>query len=211
MRTKSILCVAYLLVGFACIAPQTHLLEPKPPKDLIEQLWKRARLGELLTPEGWRHLATIYAQPNLHPGNDVVLVYSDDYAVNLVSIDADTAVVDVDYADMGRINPSLSYAPPPVTIAHKTSFRYRLSLVPSQIVTYGADGKTVLKVEENPRIKMWRIDGSQLEFPPGAGSAKPWTTVNGAIRYVLEMREKAIEPAIKKNADDTLARLLKLH
>jgi hypothetical protein len=35
--------------------------------------------------------------------------------------------------------------------------------------------------------------------------------VNTAIRYVLEKREKATDPVIRKNADETLARLLKLH
>jgi hypothetical protein len=39
----------------------------------------------------------------------------------------------------------------------------------------------------------------------------PWTMVNTAIRYVLEKRKKAIDPAIRKNTDETLRRLLKLH
>jgi hypothetical protein len=35
--------------------------------------------------------------------------------------------------------------------------------------------------------------------------------VNAAIRYVLEMRNKTNDPIIKKNADETLAILLKMH
>jgi hypothetical protein len=45
----------------------------------------------------------------------------------------------------------------------------------------------------------------QIEGPQGA----PWTTVNTAIRYVLEMRAKAKDPQIKRNADDTIGQLLK--
>jgi hypothetical protein len=47
----------------------------------------------------------------------------------------------------------------------------------------------------------------QIKEPIGL----PWTTVNTAIRYVLEKREKATNPAIRKNADETLARRLKWH
>jgi hypothetical protein len=51
-------------------------------------------------------------------------------------------------------------------------------------------------------VTYWKVKGS-----PG----DPWTTVNTAIRYALEMREKATHPAIKKNADQTIAKLLRLH
>ena len=39
----------------------------------------------------------------------------------------------------------------------------------------------------------------------------PWTTVSTAVRYVLEMRDNTADPTIKKNADETLAQILKLH
>ena len=47
----------------------------------------------------------------------------------------------------------------------------------------------------------------QIEKTP----ALAWTTVNTAIRYVLEMRIKTNDPSIKKNADETLEKLLKRH
>ena len=50
---------------------------------------------------------------------------------------------------------------------------------------------------------MERIEGSPL-WPP-------WTTVNTAIRYVLEQKAKATDAAVKKNADETIEAMLALH
>ena len=47
----------------------------------------------------------------------------------------------------------------------------------------------------------------QIEKTP----AFRWTTVNTAIRYVLELRAKSHDPSIRKNADETLEKLLKRH
>ncbi len=48
----------------------------------------------------------------------------------------------------------------------------------------------------------WKIEDSPSE---------EWTTVNAAIRYVTEMRDKATDPAIKKDAEETLTKLKSLH
>ena len=47
----------------------------------------------------------------------------------------------------------------------------------------------------------WRIDCSERAL---------WVDVDAAIHYVTQLRDKTIDPAIKKNADQTLAKLLKL-
>jgi hypothetical protein len=69
---------------------------------------------------------------------------------------------------------------------------------PTPFPVFQADGKG----EERPGSVEW-----QIREPMGL----PWTTVNTAIRYVLEKREKATDSAIRKNADETIARLLKWH
>jgi hypothetical protein len=48
----------------------------------------------------------------------------------------------------------------------------------------------------------WKIDGT---------SDKIWLTVDTAIRYVIQKRDKATDGTIKKNADQTLVKLQGLH
>lgn len=65
---------------------------------------------------------------------------------------------------------------------------------------YGPDGKTL--IEKRPTgVHVWMIKAAQ---------GPPVTTVNTAIRYALEMREKTSDRAGKENADQTLAQRLKL-
>jgi len=81
----------------------------------------------------------------------------------------------------------------------KKGFLYHLVAVPAYSTMHSSDGK----VSKKPvGARFWQIQG-----PPGA----PWTTVNTAIWYVLEMRAKTADPVIKKNVDQTLAELMTLH
>jgi hypothetical protein len=48
----------------------------------------------------------------------------------------------------------------------------------------------------------WKIEGPLPE---------PLVTVDKAIRYLTELRDKSPDPVIKKNADHTLAKLKSLH
>jgi hypothetical protein len=109
--------------------------------------------------------------------------------------------VDLGYFDMGKIDSELRYTPSQKTEFMKMAFRYHMVAVPAYLGIYGPDGKTL--VEKRPvGYRVWKIEGS-----PGT----PWTTVNTAIRYVLEVREKTTDPAVKKNGDQTLATLMLLH
>ncbi len=109
--------------------------------------------------------------------------------------------MEVGYFDMGKIDGALRYTPSPKAQFMKTSFLYHMVAVPECLKIYAPDGKTV--VEKRPvGYRVWQIQGS-----PGP----PLTTANTAIRYVLEMRDKTTDPAIKKNADQTLAKLSRLH
>ena len=39
----------------------------------------------------------------------------------------------------------------------------------------------------------------------------PWATVDGASHFVTAMRDKSKDPAVTKNADETLIKLAALH
>jgi hypothetical protein len=112
----------------------------------------------------------------------------------------DAAEVDLGYFAIGKIDSALRYTNTPSKYM-KTGFAYHLIPVPSYQEMMGPDGKTL--IEKRPvGYREWQIQGS-LD--------SQWTTVNTAIRYVLEKRDKAIDPTIKKNADRTLAMLLQMH
>lgn len=107
----------------------------------------------------------------------------------------------VDFVDMGQIDSALKYVPPSKTDAIKTAVIYHFVLVPMYSMMYGSDGKTIISRQATGSYA-WQIEGQP---------APPWTTVNTAIRYVLEIRNRTTDPRIRKNADVTLSRLLELH
>jgi hypothetical protein len=186
----------------------------KSPQQVVEELWKVATQGTLLTPEGWNKTARGFADyPVPSPGSTVVpnprspqktiLVMSNDWGVLDCTINGNSAKVVVEYYDAGRIDPMLRYSPgkDPGPMG-KTAMLFTLVFAPVRYPSFRSEGN-VLKVDKivtGPAA--W-----QLEKTP----AQPWTTVNTAIRYVLEMRAKTNDPSIKKDADETLKKLLKRH
>ncbi len=172
-------------------------IEERSNTEVVDEVGRLATQGELLTPEGWDRACRFFTKPTPFPGNKVILVVSNELApVFLLSSKNDEANVGLEYRPMGQIDPELRYTSPPRTDAIKTGFLYHLVGV-----LYGPDGKTLVD-KEPAAYRVWQIQGS-----PGP----PWTTVNTAIRYVLEMRDKTTDPTIKKNADRTLAKLKQLH
>jgi hypothetical protein len=117
-----------------------------------------------------------------------------------VKIEGDTADIIVGYSDKGTIDSALRYSPAAKTDAIKTSAFYHLVMVPTYAIMYAPDGKTVIS-KKPTGSRIWQIQGSP---------SPPWTTVNTAIRYVLEMKNKAADPSVRRNADQTLSSLLKL-
>jgi hypothetical protein len=67
---------------------------------------------------------------------------------------------------------------------------------------YGPDGKTKVGDRVIPGTHVWMIYGSLDQ---------PWTTVNTAIRYVLEKRDKTKDSELINNANRTLDILKTLH
>ncbi|SRR5260370_260466 len=136
------------------------------------------------------------------PPTKEFIVRSNYYWVEHTSTKGNTAEVSVECEDEGRIDSALRYTPPPKARFEGQIFIiHHLVLGPTPMRWYGPDGKTLIQ-EKMTGPEEWRIEG-----PPGP----PWTTVNTAIRYVLEMRDKATDPILKKNADKTLAILLQHH
>jgi hypothetical protein len=177
------------------------------PRTVVEQLWMMATQGDLLTPEGWDKAAkSLFLDPKPTPGNRVILIVSNEWGLPGEEINGGKATVYMGYEDAGQIDSKLRYTAPKSGNWTKTGMSYRLLLVPTYAIFYAPDGRTVM--EKKPTgCHAW-----QIQNPSGPSvQGPPWTTVNTAIRYVLEMRAKTDDPAIKKNADETLEKLLRRH
>lgn len=199
MKRLFIALVAYSIVGATAQSPIGSGLSPK---DVVERLWKLGTEGELLTPDGWNRASGLFVKHEAFPANGSVRIVSNNWGVDHSSVTGDTAEVDMGYTDAGTIDASLKYSPPPKTGFYKTAMVFHLVFAPTHWTMFKSDGKEITGKEERAGPMEW-----QIREP----AVLPWTTVNTAVRYVFEKREKAIDPTIRKNADETLGRLLKLH
>jgi hypothetical protein len=173
----------------------------KSPEEVVKQLWSFATQGQLLTAEGWKQASGLFTHPDTTYDTETIWVASNDWAPGYGAITGDTAEVNMGYADAGKIDSSLRYIPPKSSRFFKVEMSYRLVLAPMHQTAYKKDGTTAAREITGPPV--WQIDGSQ-----GAPRGMRWTTVNTAIRYVLEMRAKTTDSIIKKNADNTIAALM---
>jgi len=100
----------------------------------------------------------------------------------------------------GTIDAALRFIPAPKTDDIKEWEGYSLVFAPEHFRRI-ENGKLV-QHEQTGKYKSWQI-AHPLDVP--------FTTVNTAIRYVLEKREKTTDPVVKQNADKTLTALMKLN
>ncbi|HEX5423453.1 MAG TPA: hypothetical protein VFW94_07885 [Candidatus Acidoferrales bacterium] len=174
--------------------------------DTIYELWNMAASGRLLNRRGWEFAARYYfSKPSPWSSDGSFQVVTDYWTVTYDRCAGDTllgkvlgddeAVVSV-ISHWGRkpglIDSELRFTPPPQSSVYETGIGYHLVLTTLDVST--SPGET-------PQ-KRWRIQGPP---PP------PFATVTAAIRYVLERRAETKDPMVRKNADETLAQLLKLH
>ena len=196
------LLIALIACSVIAATAQSPLGSGLSPKDVVARLWKDATEGELLTPDGWNKASQFFVEHKAFPANGSVKIVSNNWELGHSSISNDTAEVDVEYMDAGTVDASLRYSPPPQTGFYKAAMVFHLVFAPTHWTMFKSDGKTIIGKEERIGPAEW-----QIQEPAGL----PWTTVNTAIRYVLEKREKTSDPTTRKNADETLSRLLTLH
>jgi hypothetical protein len=177
-------------------------IEGRSPNEVVDELWRMATQGELLTPDGWRRAGGFFTKPTPYLDNKVVQVRSNYWGPAAVTnSNNQRAEVFLGYLDLGKIDSALRYSDAPEPHYMKMAMNYRLVSVPGYIFTHGPDGKTLLYKKPTGKCG-WQIEG---------GPGPQWATVNTAIRYVLEARDRAHDEAIRKNADQTLSKLKRLH
>jgi hypothetical protein len=182
--------------------PPKERIEGRTPEGVVDEIWRMATQGHLLTPDGWHTAGGFFTEPRPFPANERILVVCNEWGPAYETrSDGNTKEISVGYWDAGSIDSKLRYTPPsPENTGYvKTAFGYTLVTAPHYLMMYAPDGKTL--VEKRPTgSRVWMIKGTQAE---------PVTTVNTAIRYVLKMRERTTDQATKENARQTLAQLLK--
>jgi|SRR5215813_3895633 len=181
-----------LLGGLYAQAPITL-----SPDKVVERLWSMATAGELLTPAGWKNARSFFEHPLPSPHKTFVVV-SNSYGVTPAAVQGNTAKLMVWCENVGTVDSQLRFTPAPPAPAYKGGYGYTLVFSPKTVQMFGPDGKT--PIEEGKGTPEWKIDASPLEL---------FTTVNTAVRYVLEQRERTTDPSVKANADKTLRALLK--
>jgi hypothetical protein len=199
-------CLGFAITFVALTLPiraQTPRILGGEPRDVVEVYWNMGVRGQLLTRQGWERSAANFATPTPTPQDASFDVFSNDYGVNTALVTGNSATVEVGFTNVGHIDAALRFSPPraPPPGVLETAFAFRLEITPVYNLMYGPDGKTLIEKKPTGNTA-WTIAEPKL---------KPWTTVNTAIRYVLEMHNKTTDPIIKKNADETLAKLLSLH
>ena len=180
--------------------PTQERIEGRTPTEVVDEIWRRATQGQLLTPDGWRAAGGFFTEPRPFPAKEKILVVCNEWgpAHEMRTVGEGKEIL-VGYWDAGSIDAKLRYTPPEETGAVKTAFAFTLVTAPSYLMMYGPDGKTL--AEKRPTgSRVWLIKGAQ---------GRPVTTVNTAIRYLMERREKTTDPEIKENASRAITHLLK--
>lgn len=202
---KRLSCYAALF-AFMTVSMRAQTNAPTPPQIpatvIVNQLWTMATTGELLTEEGRKQAAYLYVRPGPTPKDKTFSVVSNFWGFAApvpTRTRGNKAEVTVDFWPDGSIDSTLRYIPePPSRYSSRFFALFRLKLTLEDPTEYGPDGKTV--VHKSSGYYQWQIEGP----------LKPFATTNAAIRYVLEMRSITKDPVVRRNADKTLAILLRL-
>jgi len=189
-----------LLASLLCVFVASSQIKPvggMSPKEVVDELWRLATQGQLLTASGWERAGKLCTQPARFSSPQSIFVVANEWGpANAFNVRDDTAEADVGFTSLGTIDPALHFTPASTRTQKEAAF-YQIVAVPEYTMMYGPDGKTL--VSKRPTgTRIWQIKGSQC---------RPFTTVNTAIRYVMTQREKTHEPIAKKNADHTLEML----
>jgi hypothetical protein len=166
------------------------------PKQVLEDFVKSDLDGGRLTEKGRSDLSRFFTQGSEPQKEDKIVIVSPEYDLRETASAGDRAKFQLQYRHFyGKLGSALNFEP----AADKAS-----NGVP---IKEGILSSFVLVRLFSPILHQtvsaeWRIDGPA---PPICISLAT------AIRYVKEAKERATDPTLKKNADQTLAKLMKLH
>lgn len=165
------------------------------PQQVVEHYLAREMSGERFTPEGWRRVSACFIRPDAPPVRPNVYVMISDYSVWPPFFRNGIAEVIVGNYHAGDIDPVLRYIPPDPKY-YKNGFAFKLDFVQNEGNSIPCEQS--ISSGHTPR---WQIENA------------PWLLLDvpSAIRYVVANRAQTNDPAIIRNADQTLAHLRAIH
>lgn len=166
------------------------------PVDVVKEFFDAETRGLRLTDEGWYKAGHFFVHPIPPPSKKEILIIDKTYSVwdHPKTIKTNTLRFTVVVTPIWRMDSAMRLSPP--------SLGYELYEAEDVIFgnehwEFGPDKN--LTEESGP--PEWRFALSPAEI---------WITPDVAVRYVTDVRAKTTDPAIRKNADATLAVLAKL-
>ncbi len=168
--------------------------QQQTPMAVLSQFVTLETDGKGLTADGWKELDAFHVQPR--PWQHEKIHIAKDFVVSNAALSGGKAELYVVYIGLGELDSSLRFTSG-VPGGDKVQEGYHL--VQSNRSSATSDDGSGKDVTGPSR---WKIEDSPAE---------QWISVSTAIRYVKEMRDKTTDPAIKQNADQTLAKLKTLH
>jgi hypothetical protein len=168
----------------------------KPTEQLVRRYEKLIAAGDLLTPAGWKRASQLFEKSNPYPPSGEIYVVSTGGAVGEDWVKGDRAQVETKWDDnYGTIDSALRYKPP------SPSGRIAMVQMFSLVLTHAQpDGSGNSTLPTEPAAE-WKFEGD-LHIRSA--------TIYAAIKYVERMRDRSTDPAIRKNADRTIAALKRL-
>lgn len=182
MRVSALLRIAITLLLFLGYMES----QVASPKDVVQQFVNLDVEGLRLTPEGWTQADALFTKHTKPSLPKFVVVIGRHYGVS---------------QDMTRKNYfAFGYA----DIGHIDAATLRFMLTPVvPMVRYWYKGYAVTRADapgtNGSASSEWRIEGAQ--------PTEMHLTAESAIRWVTNARDKTTDPAIRRNADQTILKL----
>lgn len=195
----------------ALVSGQFRTEQAKSPKEVLREFIRMELEGARLTPEGSHRTTHFFVRPSPPPPDKKILVASDGYELHESHESQESAITENSaklYLSFlhyyGRLDSALRFEVAPKKTPDGGIIREGFT----------ADYHLVLT------DKHWKLHSGEREAREVVGPPE-WkiehsptcciTSLATAIRYVTEMQAKTKDPAIRKNASRTLAKLKSLH
>lgn len=187
--------VTILTVGAASILAQSPKDGVKLPKEIVQEFWEMEMGGGRLSTDGWNRAAVFFVHTSPPSQDKVVTVTFAGSSVDEAARTGSKSEVYLECTEAGRIDSMLRFEPSAhYSLADKMMCKYSLTFTDKHW-EYRPNREKLREVTGRPE---WRITEEPTELR---------ISVATAVRYVTEMRSKTKDPALQKNADQTLAEL----